>query len=734
MKQKILLLAGTIALLSIFVFWIWNNPAPSGLMTEFIRQPHHTPILDEKPEFTWIVPAGYEYQEAYQILVASSLELLDKEKGDMWDSEKTESNQSVEVEYAGKRLIPGSSYFWKVRIWGSNGDKSNFSDYQEFVMGNPDAWQTTANVFLEEKDVPVRIKKPEANTLFADFGKAAFGRLSLHYTPQKKTTLIVHLGEKITGNRIDRNPGGSIRYASVNLTLLPGTSAYDITLKPDTRNTTGAAVLLPDSFGVIMPFRYVEIENCPDDLEAENILRTSYFHFFEEDESHFASSDTLLNQVWELSKYTMKATSFAGLYVDGDRERIPYEADAYINQLGHYCVDREYSMARRTNEYFMENPTWPTEWILFTIPMFMEDYYYTGNIESFAKYYSDLHHKTLVELAREDGLISSTSPAMTPGFMKKIGFSDPGTRLRDIVDWPPAQKDTQWKLATPEGERDGFEFREINTVVNALHYYNLVIMAEIAGRLKKPADADFYFQRAKQVKGSINTKLFDPVKKIYTDGEGSSHSSLHSNMFALAVGLVPGENIPSVADYIKTRGMACSVYGSQLLLDGLFMAGESNYAFDLLTATHDRSWWNMIRIGSTIALEAWDMKYKPNSDWNHAWGAAPANIIPRRLWGIRPAEPGFSSVIIQPQLNRLEWSEIRIPTIRGTISGRYEKQKNRTTFVINIPGNMQATFDPGSENYSGIRLNGENLPDDTRILTLHPGKNRILLSAPLGAP
>ncbi|MGI6302875.1 MAG: hypothetical protein ACOX52_17715 [Verrucomicrobiota bacterium] len=55
-------------------------------------------------------------------------------------------------------------------------------------------------------------------------------------------------------------------------------------------------------------------------------------------------------------------TSFAGIYIDGDRERIPYEGDAYINQLGHYAVDREYAIARRTIEHFMDHPTWPTEW------------------------------------------------------------------------------------------------------------------------------------------------------------------------------------------------------------------------------------------------------------------------------------------------------------------------------------------------------------------------------------
>ena len=36
-----------------------------------------------------------------------------------------------------------------------------------------------------------------------------------------------------------------------------------------------------------------------------------------------------------------------------------------------------------------------------------------------------------------------------------------------------------------------------------------------------------------------------------------------------------------------------------------------------------------------------------SSSWNHAWGAAPANIIPRYLVGVRPLTAGFSKVLIK---------------------------------------------------------------------------------------
>ena len=119
------------------------------------------------------------------------------------------------------------------------------------------------------------------------------------------------------------------------------------------RNTRHPAILVPPYIGEVTPFRYCEIENYKHTLQDRDIVRETVFYPFKEEESHFHSSDTILNQIWDLSKYSIKATSFLGIYVDGDRERIPYEADALINQLSHYCVAREYNIARYTHEYLI---------------------------------------------------------------------------------------------------------------------------------------------------------------------------------------------------------------------------------------------------------------------------------------------------------------------------------------------------------------------------------------------
>lgn len=309
---------------------------------------------------------------------------------------------------------------------------------------------------------------------------------------------------------------------------------------------------------------------------------------------------------------------------------------------------------------------------------------YTGNIESMERCYDDLKAKTLISLAREDGLISVNTGLVTKDVLKSIHFDG---KLKDLVDWPPASFTKDQKY----GERDHYDMVAVNTVVNVFHYRTLVLMSKIADVLGRNDDSDDFAKQSVLVKRTINEKLFDKKRGIYLDGEGSKHSALHANMFGLAFGVVPKEHIASVTEFVKSRGMACSVYGAQHLLDALYMAGEDDYALELMTATHDRGWYNMIKSGSTVSLEAWDWKYKNNLDWNHAWGAAPADIIPRRLMGVMPLEAGFSKMMIKPQPGSLKHASLNLPTIKGTVHVDFDASQNGV-FILNvdIPANTTA--------------------------------------------
>jgi alpha-L-rhamnosidase len=506
-----------------------------------------------------------------------------------------------------------------------------------------------------------------------------------------KDTVVVSFGEAIKSGRLDANPGGTIRYQKVRVPLSKGTKRYQIQLKKDERNTGSAAVLMPDYIGEVFPFRYVEFQGYNRPLSKSDVQRDMLHYPFDDKASYFRSSNVTLNQIWDLCKYSIKATSFAGIYVDGDRERIPYEADALINQLGHYGVDREYSMARKSTSYLLKHPTWPTEWILQALIISWNDYLYTGDKRLLESNYQVLKNRTLMQLKGANGLISTSTGFQTSGFAQSINFNG---KIRDIVDWPVS-------------ETDGYVFNNYNSVVNAFHYKALVNMQMIAEVLGRESDREFYSREADKVKAAFDTVFLDGKTGLYKDGEVTTHSSLHANMFAMTLGLVPEKNKTQVLNFIKSRRMASSVYGSQFLMESLYDGFDDKHALDLLTDSGVRSWNNMIRVGSTITLEAWDNKFKPNQDWNHAWGAAPANIIPRKLMGIEPVAAGFAEVLIMPQTGDLEEAEILAPTIRGPISLKISNKKVYT-LKVKLPANMRGqVYLPKLAGKTLITLNGK---------------------------
>ena len=675
---------------------------PTGLMCELMAYPDRSVTRNPRPRFGWIVndSSPNAYQVGYQILVAESLEDLAADRGVPWDSGIPDirgswqtDDSSMGVPYDGEPLSSHRSYYWKVRTWNGVNNMSPWSEPQRFSTGDITAEHTTATYPLEAHLVePRQVVQLDAETYFVDFGRAAFGTVQLRLFSNENRTVEVRLGEVTSGKHsIDQEPGGSRRYKSLRLDLHEGTHTYTVEIPQDVRNTGPAAIRMPAAIGEVLPFRYCEVSGVQSPVGRDDIRQLAVSYPFDESAAQLVSSNRILNGVWELCKYSIKATSFCGFYVDGDRERIPYEADAYINQLSHYCCDREFTMARATHEYLVHHPTWPTEWAMHSVLIAWADYLYTGDSSSIGSLYDDLSVKTLMDLERADGLISTVECTATDDLLEKLHMNHGkyifDRKLVDNVDWP-------------QGERDGYVLTAVNTVVNAFHYRTLVLMERVACSLGRQEDASTFRKHAERIRRSINDRLFDVDTGVYVDGEDTDHSSIHANMFPLAFGLVPENRTRTVVAFIKSRGMACSVYGAQYLLDGLYRAGEADHALSLLTSTGERGWAHMIYdVGSTISLEAWDDRLKPNQDWNHAWGAVPANIIPRRLMGIRPLQPGWGKILIQPQPGPLSFAHMKHPTVRGSVEVRFENKPGTLFYLeVDLPGNTTTRIGlPNSE-------------------------------------
>src|SRR5436190_10496223 len=171
---------------------------------------------------------------------------------------------------------------------------------------------------IEEPIAPSLVKRRDDRVYFVDFGRDAFGQLELRIPSTDDDAgrkVLVRLGEKLAdADHLDRKPKGSVRYQETTITIEKGKSVYRLDLpKRDQR-------LIPSAIGAVIPFRYVELENLPDgmsahDLTANGIRQIAVHYPFNDAASDFVCSDEKLNAIWGLCKHTIKATSFAGIFV-----------------------------------------------------------------------------------------------------------------------------------------------------------------------------------------------------------------------------------------------------------------------------------------------------------------------------------------------------------------------------------------------------------------------------------
>ena len=284
---------------------------PIGLLVDLQDAIEGVAITQDAPRFSWIVPSDtpWHRQSAFQIIISDSHGVA------IFDTGKVSDSSSVAVALKKFEPKPNQEYAFKVRCWSDAGKASVWSDLGRF-RSDP---SRTARFYISPQDrlavrveAPTKTKHVSNQSHFLDFGRAMFGNVLI--SGPSGSRVIVRVGEALSNGRINRSPGVNVRFHEEDITLdNNGKATLRLTLKDARR--------MPASIGPVMPFRYVEIEG--QSLADIKVTRTVVTVPFNANASSFKSSDETLNAVWKLCKDTMEATSFCGVYVDGDRERLP---------------------------------------------------------------------------------------------------------------------------------------------------------------------------------------------------------------------------------------------------------------------------------------------------------------------------------------------------------------------------------------------------------------------------
>ena len=102
--------------------------------------------IDVAPQFSWRLESDQRgvQQDAYRVMVSSTLEKLHSDNGDIWDSGKVDSPTSAGILFDGKDLESRQRYYWKVKVWQGANSVSEWSEPAFFEMGllNEDDWKS----------------------------------------------------------------------------------------------------------------------------------------------------------------------------------------------------------------------------------------------------------------------------------------------------------------------------------------------------------------------------------------------------------------------------------------------------------------------------------------------------------------------------------------------------------------------------------------------------------------
>ncbi len=153
---SMMLMAGTSA--------VCADLQPVDLTCEYLENP--IGIDATQPRLSWVLESAERSQAqiAYRILVADSEERLAADDGDLWDTRKVASGETLNIVYAGKPLAAGRRVWWKVRVWDRSGRESAWSKPAFWEMGllGPGDWK--ARWICDDRPLPSKEEEFYAET------------------------------------------------------------------------------------------------------------------------------------------------------------------------------------------------------------------------------------------------------------------------------------------------------------------------------------------------------------------------------------------------------------------------------------------------------------------------------------------------------------------------------------------------------------------------------------------
>ena len=477
-----------------------------------------------------------------------------------------------------------------------------------------------------------------------DFGKETFGSVKLH-------------GIKGTGT-INLYYGESKEEAS--------DTAESMTLD---RLRFSGSMSADSVMALSKAFRFVNIV-CSNGISVDSASML-YEYAGVKQRGSFECSDTLINRIYDVSRYTLELNT-REFFIDGiKRDRWVWSGDAYQSYLMNYYsyfdnpTVKRTMLALRGKDPVTSHINTVLDYTFYWFISVYDYYLYTGDKKFLEEMYPRM--QTMMEYClnrrNKNGLMEGLAGDWT------------------FIDW-----------ATGLSKKGEISFEQM------LFARSLETMSICAGMAGDKANESAYKILAADVKQKLFTIYWNDQKNALVHsrvgGKQTDNVTRYANMFGIFFNYFSEEQKQKVKKYVLLNDSIQKIttpYMRFYELEALCAMGEQSYVLNEMKSY----WGGMLKLGATSFWEEYNPAKsgtehlamygrKYGKSLCHAWGASPIYLLGKYYLGVSPTEAGYTTYLVQPELGGMAWIKGNVPTPTGEISVYCSKQE----IVIKAPAGV----------------------------------------------
>jgi alpha-L-rhamnosidase len=584
-----------------------------------------------------------------------------------------ETWQGTESPILSDSIYNGEIYDARLEMPGWNGPGFDASTWRNALLSDQPIDTLTAHVGppiqVTEEIVPVSVSELKHGVFIFDFGQNAAGRARLKVTGEAGTTVRIRHAEVL-------NPDGTL-----HTEILRGAKCTD------TYILKGLGEEVWEPAFTYRGFRYAEVTGYPG-APTKDSLTLRVMHANTPQIGEFTCSEDIINRV---------------------QNNIVWGARSNFYSVPTDCPQRD------------ERLGWTGDMQLF-LPAACMNFDIAGYM---TKWMQDI-----ADSRNADGSIPDVVPALSaapgaPGW-SDIVVSLPWSMLRYYGDTRIAEEN----LEAMEGHLDfmrgmakdglfsrgrygdwvALEDTPRDALAGAYQYLSTKRLSAMSKVVGKEAAASALDLEARELADLYNARYFDAATGVYQTG------SQTAQVVPLAFGITPEEQRAAVAAKLSEKilardnHLATGFIGSAYLMPALSDNGLDAQAAILANNRTYPSWGYMAESGATTIWERWNSDQEEATksgmnSFNHFTFGSVSEWYFEYLLGIRPFEPGFKTIAIEPHVEAATWAKGSYHSMYGPIRCEWNRE-SRFTMKVEIPANTSAVIVPpvacDAENWEGV--------------------------------